>query len=257
MEPSTKQSPVRSVITQAYLECLRAWSANIRKDWLFANVDSAGCWLESSFLKEHQVLVGTPLKPTSNAPSNAALEALAAQPRFLSFEKDEIFARLRARKTRGVMARDFNNFDYILCFDKNVYDLLEKLTKHPEKEKGLEKFKLVLIEGTAIDQDLDKTCNSIKIPISNWLKAEFGWERPGAQGIKSGPWRTLQFLVDVNYFKALKANHWKVSKELQKSYGCKIFGAPENWHNKRSVISIIGKKENLHTVKGKILALEV
>ena len=261
IEAVANKTTVRSIVAQAYLECLRVWSANHTRGWLFANVDSAGCWLESVFLKDQQALVGAPLKPTSSLASNAALKALADQPRFTSFEKDAIFARLRTRKTRGVMGRDFYNFDYILCFENNVYDLLQKLAKCVEKGKYPSNARIFLIQGTKVDQDLDKTCSSIKMPIRKWLAEEFGWVPPDATnnslGIKSGPWRTLQFLADVTYFKALKANHWKIKKELQSKYNCQIGCGPENWHNKRTLISIVGKKEDLAKIKGAIMALEV
>ena len=246
---------VRSVMVQAYLELVRVWIANTNKQWLFKEVESAGCSVESKFTKKHQAQIKTKLQARTKHTNNKALRALSEQNHFQSREKNEIFERLRESKTRGIEAAHFNDFDYILYFDKSTHDLLEKLKSCAERSAPgkPQRAKLVFLEGTELHEDWDKTVGEVKTAARKWLEQELKWARP-VLGIKQGAWRTQQMTVPDECFTKLTAGKGEKRKEIEAKSGCQLWLSSKR-QDPKTLLSIVGPQEVLSKAEKLVRAL--
>ncbi len=84
---------VRSVIAHTYLQLARILTVNNSNRWMFQEADSAGCFVESEFTREHRREIGEYLAPP-RLPAYKALAAMAKRKRFASREKDDIIKRM-------------------------------------------------------------------------------------------------------------------------------------------------------------------
>ena len=251
----TDMGTVRSVMVQAYLELVRVWTANKRKQWLFKEVESAGCWVESKFTKKHQTQIKKNLQPRAKHSNDKALRTVYDQNQFQSREKDEIFERLKERKTRGILAVHFNEFDYILCFDKSTHDLLEKLKSCAEESAPgkPQRAKLVLLEGTELHDDWNETVEEVKIATQRWLEHEFKWTRP-LPGLKKGAWRTQQMTIPDECFTILTAKNGAKRKEIESKSGCQLWLSSKS-QDPKTLLSIVGPEEVLSKAETLVKAL--
>ncbi len=92
---------VRSVIAHTYLQLARILTVNNSNRWMFQEADSAGCFVESEFTREHRREIGEYLVPP-RLPAYKALAAMAKRQRFASREKDDIMKRMQSRVTQGL-----------------------------------------------------------------------------------------------------------------------------------------------------------
>lgn len=242
-------------MVQAYLELVRVWTANTSKQWLFKEVESAGCSVESKFTKTHQAQIKTKLQPRTKHSNDKALQALSEQNHFQSKEKDEIFKRLKERKTRGIEAVHFNDFDYILYFDKPTHSLLEKLKLCAEESAPGKppRAKLVLLEGTELHEDWDKTVGEVKMATRRWLEDEFKWARP-VPAIKKGAWRTQQMTIPDECFTTLTAKKGAKRMEIEAKSGCQLWLSSKR-QDPKTLLSIVGPQEVLSKAEALVRAL--
>ncbi|MCJ1381454.1 hypothetical protein MMC17_004564 [Xylographa soralifera] len=240
---------VRSVTMQAYLELVRVWTVNTTRRWIFQEVASAGYSVKSSFTTKHQSQIKHVLKSPGVLTDNKALISLAEQNHFRSAEKRAIFARLDTGKTQGLKAIHFNNWDYILCFDKQAFSLLQNLRVSAQGSTAgkPQSSRVILIEGTELHKDIQTTIRGVKKAARQWLAEELQWTKPDAP-IKGGIWRTLQVVVPETCYKALLAKKGAKRKEIQAKSGCRI-DTSANSSGTGSLVTIAGPKDALPQVK--------
>ena len=236
---------VRSVILQAYLELVRLWTVNTTRRWIFQEVASAGYNVKSSFTAKHQSQIKRPLRSPEVITNNKALLSLAEQNHFKSAEKKAIFARLGTGKTQGVKAIHFNTWDYILCFDKQAFSILEKLRVSAQSSTAgkPQSSRVILIEGTELHKDIQTTISGVKKAARQWLAEEIQWSKPDVS-ITGGVWRTSQVIVPDTRCKALMVKKGTKRKEIQAKSGCRIYTSATS-SGTESLVTIAGPKDAL------------
>ena len=234
---------------QAYLELIRLWTVNTNQLWIFQEVASASYRVKSSFTQKHKSQIKHKLQSPETLANNKALHSLAQQDRFVSREKSALFERIGACNTQGLKATHFNNWDYILCFDKPAFALLQKLQFLAQDSRGgkPQKSHVIQIEGTEVHKDLKITISEIKKATRQWLVEEFQWTKPDTN-IKGGMWRTLQMIVPDTCTKALKTNKGAQRKKIQAKTGSQIYTSAAG-DGKGALVSIVGPKNTLFDAK--------
>lgn len=201
LDSLTDSIQVRSIIAQTYLELVRVWTVNLTGTWLFNRVESAGVQIATRFSSKH--LPG-PLEPGNQPPNETALNSIAG---FGSAEKQDILARIRRHRSRGIDDWHFRKYDYMLCFNKSAYDRLQVLAAScKEKHAGDPSYptpaRIIPVSNLILNspiENLDKKevdilVQTIRDGIKNFLKQEFGWVRPQGS-ILDGPFRTKQIVL--------------------------------------------------------------
>ncbi|MCJ1431589.1 hypothetical protein MMC27_000944 [Xylographa pallens] len=240
---------VRSVIFQAYLELVRVWTVNTTRRWIYQEVASAGYNVKSSFTAKYQSQVKGALRPSKTLINNKALQSLAEQNHFSSAEKGAIFGRLGTGKTRGIKAIHFNKWDYILCFDKQAFSLLQELRVCAQSSTvgKPQNSRVILIEGTELHKDIQTTISGVKKAAHQWLAEELHWTKPDAS-MKGGIWRTSQVIVPDTCYKALRAKKGAKRKDIQAKSGCRIYESAIS-SGTGSLVTIAGPKDALSQAK--------
>ena len=252
-----------SIISQAYLELVRAWTANLGGPWIFSRVDSAGLTIDSAFrrgpgkLAEDEVL-----SPGGNPCSAKALDALYGNRRYFQTEdypneKGEIFKRVKRHRRRGIREEDFTRYNYIICCEKSTTEKLKTLSERAQKEHPNEPNKAQIINigtpSTQIqNQPLENIVEQVPSLIKTFLKDKLSWIRPDG-AIANGPSRTVFFHVQSRKERdALLKNNASGLDKLQVETKCKIAIA---WHNKDLgwLVSVTGPGNVLRSARTSIL----
>jgi hypothetical protein len=124
---------VQSILSQTYLELIRAWTANTTSRWLFDRVDSAGANISTMFTK--QVLPNLPIgSPITWEDTNKAIDDLAGDSSYFwsanyPHEKAIILERMRRHRCRGIEARHFSTYHYMISFSREVLETLRELKR--------------------------------------------------------------------------------------------------------------------------------
>ena len=122
-----------------------------------------------------------------NFPEKAALEAISGKDSFFrSEEKNDILARVAQHSSRSIDNWHFRKYEYMLCFDKSVYETLVMLAKCcKEKHGDLPSYaslsKIILVKDVKLETaaanldvgDTSKLVKSIKDGIKSFLTAEY------------------------------------------------------------------------------------
>lgn len=219
---------VRSLIVNIYLELIRAWTANTSKRWLFERVDSASWRVQSSFTKKYVMHIKDELHAPKVDPENAVLSAYATEPDFESAEKHDILERIRYRKTRGIEAQHFDEWDYILCFDDVSYSHLQTLrTCAKETAQGKpQKAQIINIKAARLQPTPEETIEVVEKAMREWLSGTLNWVRPDL-GIREGPWRTHQVTISDECDADLRSKRGVKRMEISKETGCKTWISSE------------------------------
>ena len=228
---------------------MRVWTLNTTRQWIFHQVASAGYNVKSSFTTKHQSQIKRALRSPEILTNNKALLSLAEQNHFSSAEKRAIFARLGASKTQGIKAIHFNKWDYILCFDRQAFSLLQKLRVCAQSSTSgkPQSSRLILIEGTELHKDIQTTISGVEKAARQWLAEELQWDKPDAP-MKGGIWRTSQFTVPNTCYKALVGKKGAKRTGFQVKSGCRIYTSPiSNWTG--SLVTIAGPQDALPQAK--------
>ncbi|MCJ1405055.1 hypothetical protein MMC11_008281 [Xylographa trunciseda] len=229
------------------LELYRVWTVNNGGEWLFNRVESAGIRIETNFSRQFLRSQSTPLVKGGNAPESAALKAVASKEFcFQSEETNDILARVAKHRSRGIDSWHFRHYEYMLCFDKSVYETLIVLAECCKTSYT----KIILLgdirlKGAAASLHVDETTklvNSIKDGIRSFLKKEFHWEPPPVS-LHDEPFRTKQIVLS-----RINTNVDTVDKEarLNNISGrteCRIRVTDERFDSQ--LLSITGRKEAL------------
>lgn len=249
---------VRSIIAQTYLELVRVWTVNNTGEWLFNRVESAGVHVETKFSKrslksksQSQFLV-----KGGNAPESAALKAISGKESyFRSDEKNDILARIAQHRSRGIDNWHFRKYEYMLCFDKSVYETLTTLAKCCKKRYGdmpsyANLSKIILLKDIRLHDaaanlnanETSKLVKSIKDGIKSFLDTEYHWKRPPL-GIAHGPFRTKQIVLPRTDLKLSVAEKEAKLAEIFTRTECRIRVTDEKFDSQ--LLSITGRREAL------------
>jgi hypothetical protein len=253
-------------MAQTYFEFVRSWTMNTQKRWIFQHVHSIGALIPTSFTRS---MIETEKLQSSkgNVPISAlAIEAIAGdeshfQTKDWPDEKGTILKRLRERKTQGLDQTHFERYQYIICFEKKTFDLLEKMkaTIGAEKKKSKAVSKVHFLQkcfwqkddDSEKKEDLLKMAGKLKVALKEFLKLEFRWERP-AIAIASGEWRTLQTLVHEDAKKKIDEDKGLLVEKIWKKKGCTVHVA--GYVADKYLISISGPKAKLAEAQKMILS---
>lgn len=247
---------VRSIIAQTYLELVRVWTANYKGEWLFNRVESAGVQVETDFSRRAWKSKTEPLVKGGNSPEEAALKAISgAESHFRSEEKQDILARVGRHKSRGIDHWHFRKYEFMLCFDKNVYEALKMLAKRCKEKYGhlpdyANMSKIVLVKDIRLQaacSNLDTKSTSILVEsikdgIKSFLKTEYGWQRPPIP-IADGQFRTKQIVVRNDDIKVKSEERGSKLNEVASRTNCRIRVTDEKFDGQ--LFSITGRKESL------------
>ncbi|KAK4694615.1 hypothetical protein P7C71_g2997, partial [Lecanoromycetidae sp. Uapishka_2] len=253
---STNITEVQSIIAQTYLELVRVWTVNNSGEWLFNRVESAGVRVESKFSKRSLKSQSKALSKGGSAPNNAALKAISGKESyFRSEEKNDILARIAQHRSRGLDNWHFRKYEYMLCFDKSVYEALTTLAKYCKKRYGnmpsyANLSKIILLKDikpkTAIDDldthDTSELVNNIKNSIKKFLDTEYHWKRPPLS-IADGPFRTKQIVLPTTNMKFGPTEKEAILNEISSKTDCRIRITDERFDFQ--LLSITGRREAL------------
>lgn len=247
---------VRSIIAQTYLELVRVWTVNNSGEWLFNRVESAGVLVETKFSRRSLKNQSKSLVKGGNAPESAALRAISGKESyFQSEEKNDILARIAGHRSRGIDNWHFRKYEYMLCFDKSVYETLTTLAKCCKKRYGdmpsytnLSKIILlkdIRLKDAAADlsaNDTSRLVKSIKDGIKEFLDKEHHWKRPPLS-ITNGPFRTKQIVLPRVNMKHSPAENEVTLNDIAARTDCRIRVTDEKFDSQ--LISVTGGKEAL------------
>lgn len=244
-----------SIMAQTYLELVRAWTVNTQKRWLFERVHSVGIQIPTSLTKS--TLEADKLKEakSGHVVKDAPITVLAGKKSYFETndpdEKGTILKRMREHKTSGLSEEHFQTFHYMICFDEQTRNFLEKMKGIMEAKVNTVKIvsKIHQLDCGSLNDDddenaevLQKTAGRMKVALKRFLKGNFEWEKP-AIGITDGEWRTLQILVSKETEEKLKKDSWSMTEKVFKKKGCQVKVA--NDVDNKYVISISGPKGKL------------
>ena len=247
---------VRSIIAQTYLELVRVWTVNNSGEWLFNRVESAGVQVETKFAKRCFKYQSNFLLKGGNPPESAALEAVSGkQSYFQSEEKKDILARVAQHRSRGIDNWHFRKYEYMLCFDRLIYENVRTLAKYCKERYGNSSSyanlsKIILIKDirlkdSAANLDTDSTTKmveSIKDGITSFLKAEYFWKRPPLS-ITDGPFRTKQIVLLNVDVKLNPAEEEAKLDEISTKTDCRIRVTDERFDSQ--LLSVTGRSKAL------------
>lgn len=247
----------RGPFAQVYLELLRIWVANTSESrkWLFKSVSSAGLFLSSDFSSKHSKLFphsGHAVFKSKQERQNLALAAFDRNGSFESSEKRVVMARVANRKMRGVRGSDFA-VDYILCFDKQSYDLLRNLRQAAEDDAhgAHQRAEIHLVDVASDLHKHDHEMQTAKQMLRKWAMKTLGWKEP-IRPIDIGFWGTRQVIVPEAGFVALLRDKERRLLAIKQSTGCDFHFSSETEEGLR-IVSIVGSKDRLDLAATKVL----
>jgi len=259
----------RSTFAQTYLELVRSWTANTSSPpkWIFHHCDSAGYMIPSKLSAMCQTAVSKKKKGGEEAPA-VAIDALARPKHFFQsdkfpHEKASITTRMKMHKARGIEAQNFDNYRYMLCFDDDCAQELEKMKIEAEKlNKKKSNTDITVLRNCAWfhvethtkPEEITKAANDVKLAIKKQFLPKLKWERPDQEfGIADGPYRTLHIVVP-----------WDAKLLLEEKEKAKVLGAARKAGSVVNIegagragsklVNITGKTEELRKVEKAIAA---
>lgn len=196
----------KSVYIQTCFECLRLNMFGSFQEWPFNCIDSAALKSPTAFSRPHlrsAKLSYAHKEPSNNDTIDLMLRSKAGhdpESKHRVQQEDCIRTRLRKGEARGINAEDFRNYDFIICFEKDEYDVLMTMSrdnlparsgKLTHRDSSISKIVQLSRRNTAITrvtlmeswdaqlQSLFKQC---------FLKEVLGWMGPGwGQSQGTGP----------------------------------------------------------------------
>ena len=191
-----------------------------------------------------------------NAPESAALRAISGKESyFRSEEKNDILARVAEHKSRGIDNWHFRKYEYMLCFDKHVYETLTTLANCCKKKYGdmpsyANLSKIILLKDLRLKDaaadlsanDTSRLANSIKDGIKDFLDKEYHWKKPPLS-ITDGPFHTKQLVLPSISMKHSLAENEITLNDIAARTDCRIRVTDEKFDSQ--LISITGRKEAL------------
>jgi KH domain len=274
--------PVRSIVAQAYLELIRAWTVNTTDRWLFGRVSSAGTNVRTQFSTNVAKVPAWEL-PGRPVVENWITELSGSRSYFWSEdgprEKETILNKIREWKRCGLRQLHFTRYLHILCFDKATYVILMKMkalaqdplappplaSEKTDKEQPLSSGKDSKIVDSTIHflgpqesfkVPLAKTIEGVKLNIKNFLITQFNWVRPpNNMGIADGPNRTQFLWIQSGSIGRIIGKGGAKRKSLEEQSKCRIIigrQSPDEEVYGR-MVAIVGKMAAVEKAKGLVL----
>ncbi|KAL9597035.1 MAG: hypothetical protein Q9219_005410 [cf. Caloplaca sp. 3 TL-2023] len=252
---------VRSIIAHAYLEMVRVWTANYNGEWLFNRVESAGVQVKSKFAQRAWKSHSKSLVTSGHPPEKAALKAIAGKDSyFRSEEKNEILARITRHRSRGIDPWHFRKYEYMLCFDKSVYDTLMMFAafckeRHGDSPSYTNLSQIILVRDIKLNtaaadlsaNELSSLRDNITDGVKSFLRKNLGWKRPPLS-ISDGPYRTTQVVLSTADIKLnpdeMEAKLREIPNQIALRTDCRIRVTDERFPDGH-LFSITGRKEAL------------
>ena len=161
-------------------------------------------------------------------------------------------ARVGNRRIRGLRASDFQR-NYILCFDKQTYDLMKALKQAATNDAHghLQPAQVYYVE---IGSDVHRNSHEMDVAKDNlrgWARKHLGWTRP-IPGITEGFWRTEQVVVSEAGFHALMREKERRLTALKREFGCDFHFSSELEEGSR-LVSIVGKWDKVYDAGQKVI----
>ena len=248
---------VSSIIAQTYLELVRIWTVNTTGDWLFKRVESAGVQVATKFSQSCSKFLKRPFHPGGDTPENAAIEAIAGRDEyFKSTEKDDVLARIRTHRSRGIDDWHFRKYDYMLCFSKSAFDALQVLEtqcwkKNAKNPSHATPAKVLLVCNLVLDGTVESLTkaqvkvlvDTIKSGLQDFLTKAYGWKRP-QRSIVQGPFRTQQIVLPSTKIMGLEPDVVETKlHDIKNQTECRIRITHEKFGSQ--LFPITGRKEAL------------
>lgn len=192
---------MQSILTQTYLEMIRAWTANASGDWLANRIQSAGYQVDTPFARLALAAghLSGDLVKTDTTWRSALINAVNAvgsrkwplTPDWPD-EKAEILARMKERGRNGMKEDYFEDFDFILCFDIQAYATLRSLRAFAPEQRSASKVPLkgwivrldVPVSSTTTIPSLE-LLRALEGAVSGFLTKNLDWTAP-KKGLQVG-----------------------------------------------------------------------
>ena len=247
----TDRRAVRSVIAHTYLQLLRILHVNNTKQWMFQDVDSAGCFVESDFTKKNRRTIGEKLV-APRVPTHKALAAMGKRQRFASREKDNVMKRMQKRPTQALTESHFYDWDLILYFDDSFGKVLRALSAAAQQTTG-ESPTAMLVHLTGAEWStvllLQDTIDAVQISVRSWLKKDQGWAWLSPEvRVDSGPWRTKEFVIAETEFEKMLGVEGSEIGRIEERTGCQIRYTDPRILRQKRLVSIIGPQSSLSSL---------
>ena len=160
-------------------------------------------------------------------------------------EKDIVVARIANRQIRGLRVEDFKGKDYILCFDKDIYQLLKVLKAMASADAHGAEMP-VKIHYIHIGYELHKHQHELmaaKKELRSWATTNLGWRAPTLRH-DMGIWNTKQIIIpEPGYIGLLRDNERRLDR-IKTITGCDFHFSTGKSGNTR-IVSITGRKDKL------------
>ena len=237
-----------SKLAQTYFELLRLCSINTNSHWLFDRVESAGICIN----------------PKTDIDCDFAMRLLASSGfEYGDFpnEKDRLLRRIQAIRPAVFHKEYLKQFNYILCLDRNSYDIVNQAS--PEQQpipsnqliRGVLSLELDHLAGQIMTQiEAENVAIKIKSMVESVMEKRLYWKHPDPK-LAQGRWRTLQMTIPREMVGRIIGKGGAKINALREDTGCSIQVFNEAIRADRSLILATGLVENLIRVEERILAV--
>ena len=246
-------------MAQTYLELVRIRTVNATGEWLFNRVESAGVQVESRFAKRSwkSLSKSKHLRKGGKSPEKAALQVIKDKTSlFESQEKKDIFARVKKHQSRGIDNWHFRKYEYMLCFDKSVFETMTLLAKCCKKQYGgspsyANLSKIILVRNVPLkstiakldEKETAKLVDNMKKGIYSFLKQAYHWQQPPSS-VMDGPFRTKQIVLLKKDIKLDLDEKDTIFDDITSRTGCRVRVTDEKFPDGH-LFSITGRPEAL------------
>ena len=258
--------PVRSIVAQAYLELIRAWTVNTTDRWLFCHVSSAGTNVKTHFSTS---VANVPAWELPGRPvlENWITELSGPRSYFWSEngpgEKETILNKMRQWKRCGIREFHFKRFSHILCFDRETYVILMKmkaLVQNPlasatpsSDSSTVDSVIHFLGPQKSFKVPLAQTVEGVKTNLKNFLIKEFNWIRP-LRSITGGSCRTQLLWISSDLTGKIMGKGEATRKTIEEQSQCRIIIERRRLDGDMygRTVAIVGKMAAVEKAKGLI-----
>ena len=177
-------------------------------------------------------------------------------------EYTDIISRLRQVHRNGLTLNHFRYSDVIICFGGDTYSVLlqmrawaeEKLSEQGLKCRGyISRFNVPFLSDEPDQQETDRCFDFVQQRMSEFLWTKLDWSAPPNINIVSGPYRTVQILLERSKADPLK----RAAQDLVRKSGCLLIKVERYSAVKgKGIASVVGRKETLEEAEHLIADFE-
>ncbi|KAH6684336.1 hypothetical protein B0J14DRAFT_9954 [Halenospora varia] len=169
-----------------------------------------------------------------------------------------VLARVGNRRMRGIHASDFMNYDFIVAFGKEDFEVLEVLKGCAEADNhwapGSAHAHVQMVE---IHPELWKHPSSIPVAkdrLRYWASCNVGWIEP-SRGFKEGMYRCRQVVINEAGYRAMMRDGEKRVSEIKSETGCEMHFGMEGETGEAGcrIVSCVGRWDRVDGCAVKVL----